>query len=175
MLVKNEFKAIQDEIKKRFPENIDSHISSVAAVLLADTYMNMWLFGTQDGQAVDEAISVGEYILDLLEKKEDTDDARRAYEAFISWYSVHQSYFSLESKDIYGWREVDILNIYPTQFKKAMKELGFSDIRIRKDWANRGWVEVDQEGDKKRTSIKKWNEYNNKQERVIVVKLTLEE
>jgi putative DNA primase/helicase len=108
-----------------------------------------------------------------LTKKEDTDDAKRAYEAFMSWYSVHQFYFTLDSKDVYGWADEEAIYIYPTVFKKAMKELGFNDIRIRKDWANRDWIESKQEEDGKRTTVRK--RYLNKMERVIAVKLDISE
>src|SRR5690606_12989814 len=102
---KNEFKALRDALKKECPENIDSHISAVAVVILGDVYANAWLFGKDEKLALKEAIDLGKWILDKLEKKSDTDDAQRAYNAFLSWYSVHEGYFNLDSnsREVYGW------------------------------------------------------------------------
>lgn len=144
-MFKYEFNRVRMELKSQFPDNIDSHISSVAVIALGDLYMRAWLFDVSEGVALEGAVELGEAILALLEKKSDTDDAKRGYDAFMSWYLVHQSYFSLESRDIYGWRTVDMIHIYPIQFRKAMKELGFNDLRMRRDCGNRGWIAVEEE------------------------------
>lgn len=173
-MFKSEFNRVRKELKSRFSDNIDSHISSVTVVVLGDLYMRAWLFDVPERVALEGAVELGEAILALLEKKCDTDDAKRAYDAFMSWYLVHQSYFSLESRDIYGWRSVDMLCIYPTQFRKAMKELGFNDLRMRRDWGIRGWIEIEEEGGKQRTAVRKWSEFSRKQERVVAVKLDID-
>lgn len=168
---KNEFKALRDALKKECPENIDSHISAVAVVILGDVYANAWLFGKDEKLALKEAIDLGKWILDKLEKKSDTDDAQRAYNAFLSWYSVHEGYFNLDSnsREVYGWVDSGVINIYPTVFKSVMKELGFHDLRIRNDWAQRKWIETVVEGGKVRSTPRKWNPKRRKQERVVAV------
>lgn len=168
---KRDYKVTLNELKKACLDNIDSHLSAVAVVLLGDVYMNVWFFGKKEDQAVADSLELGKQILDQLDKKSDIDDAKRAYEAFMSWYAVYESYFTPESREIYGWLKSGVLYVYPTQFKKAMKELGFNDTRIRRDWAARGWILVESEGSKKRTTIRIWNESKSKLERVVAVKL----
>jgi hypothetical protein len=174
---KNDFKTMRNELKKRCPDNIDSHISITAAILLGDSYMNHWFFGSSEEKAYRDALEIGQTILDQLEKKSDADDGKRAYDALMSWFAVHEAHFSEEPPQgkSFGWVDPgpQVLCIYPTVLKKAADELGFNLPRVRKDWAERGWVEVEQEGNKARTSVRKTNPHKNVQKRVVAVKLKM--
>lgn len=173
---KNDFKAARDEMKKRCPENVDSHISITAAILLGDVYMNHWFFGASEDGAVKDAMDLGQTILDQLEKKSDIDDGKRAYEALMSWFAENEGHFDeepLQGKP-FGWVDEHnrLLCIYPTKFKEALERLERSPNRVRKDWVERGWIEAGSESDGKRTAIRKKNPHKNgKWERVIAVKL----
>ena len=175
---KRDFKAIRNQLRAECPNNIESHISAVAAVLLGDAYSGAWLFGVEEERAVEEAIRLGTSILkDRFEKKSDVDDALRAYEAFLSWFNVHRAYFGDDTLQRYGWTEGGMVCIFPTVFQQAMKELGFNERRIRQDWAERGWIETEMRGGegKRRTAVRKWDKVENRQVSVVVVKLRKEE
>lgn len=175
---RDDFKHIREKLKKECPDNIDSHISAVAVTLLGDIYMNVWFFGAKEDQVTNEAVQVGKSILEKLDKKWETDDAKRAYDAFMSWYHIKKHYFTdEEARERYGWIDGKLICVRTQAFKNAMKELGFNERRIRRDWATRGWIEVEQRGSegKQRTSVRKWNDSSKSSEMVIAVRKQMDE
>lgn len=171
---KDDFKQIREALKKECPDNIESHLSAVAVTLLGDIYMNVWFFDADEDQATEEAIRIGKSILEKLDKKWETDDAKRAYDAFMSWYHIKEHYFTDdEARERYGWIDGKLICVRTQAFKNAMKELGFNERRIRRDWATRGWIEVEQRGGEstQRSVVRKWCEFSKKQEKVVAVQM----
>jgi len=176
--IKEDFKAIRDRLRAECPDNLESHISAVAAVLLGDVYSGVWLFGDEEERAVEGAVNLGASILEnRFEKKSDVDDAVRAYERFLSWLNVNRKYFSDETIQRYGWFEGGMVYVFPTAFQHAMRELGFHERRVRQDWADRGWIETEVRGNegKRRTAVRRWDKVENRMVSVVAVKLREEE
>jgi putative DNA primase/helicase len=172
-MFKGDFKRTLEELKHQSSDNVDSHISSMAAILIGDLYMSIWLFGVPEKRAMEDIIHLGGTILQQLEKKSEMDDAKRAYDAFISWFHIKEHYFKEdEARERYGWLDQGLICVRTKAFRDAMKELGFHERRIRRDWAARGWIEVEQRSGEvaERSIVRKWNSTNKQTEKVVAVK-----
>lgn len=167
--LKDLYSSVKDDMRTIHEENIGTHLSAVCCVLVADYYMNKILFGKDD---LADSIHLASSVLKQLTTKEDMDDAKRAYEAFLSWFAVNENSFSALAKEEYGWvntQPVTLIYIYPTIFNRTMKELGFNEKRIKQEWARRDWIKTELRGNegKVRFTVREWNA--DKKERVGVI------
>ncbi len=158
--IKREYEEFKQVLSEQFADNISSHVQAVATVALADFYSSQWIFGLSQEDAAAQAIGLAEIIIGQLETAADADDGLRAYEYLMSWYAMNIAAFNGNSLQIYGRLDPlkpDVLLILPPAFDSAMQEGGFNPDRILRDWADRGWIEVQIRGseDKRRLKIRK--------------------
>lgn len=160
----NEYMEIQEELKKRFTDNMSSHITAIAVVMLADYLASQWIFGLDEEQAFEEALSLCESIAGMLETAAEADDGLRAYEYLMSWFGVNVDKFKDSTyTEKYGLVESNVIYIYPTIFEKAMKEGGFNPNRTLRDWAERGWIETEMRSGKLRYKVRRYDSSIGKQ------------
>ena len=172
-----DFKIMQDKLTELNPDNISSHLSAISLVCLADYYASTWIFGLSEEQAAQEVMELAKTIIEQLETANEADDATRAYDYLMSWFSVHESYFEDGARERYGFIKEGKLCIYPTVFEAMMKkEGGFNSSRILRDWADKGLIDtVTKESDGKRRFKKQmWDSRGRKHVSVVAVFLNPE-
>jgi hypothetical protein len=150
---------IQEELKKRFSDNLSSHITAIAVVMMADYLASQWIFGLNEDQAFEEALGMAEAIAGTLETAAEADDGLRAYEYLMSWYGVNIDRFKDSAyPERYGLVDCNMLYIYPTVFEEAMRDGGFNPNRILREWSERSWIatEIRSNENKRRLKVRKY-------------------
>ena len=176
-IFRKEFEYTKKMLAEKHKDNISSHLAAVSAVCMADYYVNQWIFKKDESTAGEEAMRLGEHIIDLLESASEVDEALRAYEYIISWYHINENFFASEvSRERYG--TVDTINnklmIYPPIFEKAMDEAGFNSVRVLRDWGSRlGCIEMETRAgeNKVRYRVRKWDQNERQTKYYIVIKM----
>ena len=167
-IFKQDFEAVKEELSKRAGDKSRSHISAVATVILGDYYSSRWIFELDEDTAFQQSMALAEIILSQLESATELDDAARAWEWVQSWVEQHRTKFSDEATERFGWIEQGDVYMLPTAFQRCMAEGGFSERRILRDFAERGWIETVEEDGKIRHKPKK--EFRGKWIRVVVLR-----
>jgi uncharacterized protein (DUF927 family) len=152
---KTDFEVLKEELGKQAGDKSRSHLSAVATVILGDYYSSKWIFGIDEDESFAQAMSLAETILAQLEAAADMDDATRAREWIISWVEQHKSKFNDGTNERFGWVQYGTVYMLPTAFQKCMTEGGFSERRILRDFAERGWIQTEEEGGKVRYKPKR--------------------
>lgn len=171
--LKKLFKDVKSDLRLIHGDSIGTHLSSVSCVVIADYYMNKLFFNKED---MGDSLHLASTILKQLITKADMDDAQRAYDAFMSWFAANQNSFEDFSKEEFGWinkTPPDFIYVFPTIFKRTMKDLGFNEKRIKQEWAQRGWIKTEKRGNegKIRFSVREWHEKKRAQLNVVVVRV----
>jgi len=137
---------------------------------MGDYYSSRWIFAVDEDTAFQEAMTLADTILAQLEAAAELDDAARAWEWVQSWIHQHKSKFKEESTERFGWIDQGDVLMLPTAFQRCMEEGGFSERRILKDFAERGWIETSFEGGKIRHKPKR--KIDGQWVRVIILRTT---
>src|SRR5690606_24948384 len=130
-------------LERDFPGALGSHLSAVAIVTVADYYASEWIFGESEDDALEGAMSMAKTVLSALETAAEADEANRALEWVRSWVNQHAPKFDPESgaNEFFGWRghgtygDAGWVYIFPSAFRRCMKEGGFSERRVLRDFA----------------------------------------
>jgi len=171
----SEYMQIQEELKKRYSDNMSSHVTAIAVVMLADYLASQWIFGLDEEQAFEEALSLCESVAGMLETAAEADDGLRAYEYLMSWFHVNIEKFKETGiNERYGMIDYETIYIYPTIFEKAMREGNFNPSRMLRDWAERGWIETEVRGEKQRFKVRKYDKGTGKQSYFVAIKTGME-
>lgn len=169
---KIDYNDVMNILREANAEKSASHLSAVATVVLADYYASQWVYGMDEDTAGKEADELAGAIIDMLENAADIDEATRAYDYLMSWYSVNEVYFNVNTpRERYGRVEGNQLLIYPTAFGKAMEEGGFNQNRILRDFDQKGIIETEQrKGEKtRRYKLRRWDQASRAMRYFIVV------
>jgi len=172
---REEYLQVQEELKKFHSDNIGSHITALAVIMMADYYASQWVFGLDEEKAFEEALALIETIVGMLETAAEADDGLRAYEYLMSWVAVHEQNFKGNVVgDRYGYIVGNQLWILPSVFDEAMQKKGFNPRRVKNDWADREWIEVIKNKKGREFAVLKRHPNNyEKRDRFIVVKLNV--
>lgn len=156
-----DWKALLAHLEGVATANTSSHVASVAVCALADYLSGMWLWGVDRNTAWNECIALGERVLGGLDKASDTDYAERAREYLEGWIAIHQEKFTTEGHVRFGSIDIDdirpentVTYIIPAAFNDAMHEGGFNARRVLTDFAERGWIRVEEEGSRIRPTVR---------------------
>jgi len=170
-LVKADVDIMTGLLEKEAPGALGSHLTAVAIVAAADAYASEWVFGESEEQAFQGAVTLAQTVLSHLETAAAADEANRALEWVRSWVSQHAAKFpahgEAEPMERFGWTghgtygDAGWVYILPSAFRKCMKEGGFSERRVLRDFAERGWIETSAEGGEVRYRIRKRFGYSN--------------
>ena len=159
--IRAEYLGVQDLLKELYVDNISSHLAAIATVALADSLASRWIFGMDKDEANDQAMALIQSIAAMLETAAELDDALRAYNYFMSWYGVNIEHFRAAPMGArFGFHSSDdtqsTIYIFPSVFEETMQSAGFSPNRILREWAEREWIEIMQDGNKTRYRIRKY-------------------
>lgn len=143
------------ELTVEFPSHSAPHIREVALLCAADALAGRWVFGADGQTAITEAFNLGCDILNLVPVETSGSDAERAMEYFQSWFGSNRAMFENDPPGgrRYGYVEPDEIQVYPTVFDAAMRDGRFDPQRVKRDWAERGWIETAEESGKVRLTV----------------------
>lgn len=140
-------------------DRLSSHISAVAIVAAADSYVSEWLFGTEQGRAFEDALDMALKITEVLDDSREADVISRAYEFVSGWVLSNSEQFTDEARPPqFGF--VDNLNenryyIFPQILRRALEQEGFSNRQVMRGFADRGLIRTS-EGGKKFTVVQRF-------------------
>lgn len=169
-----------EEIKKRFEimmayvheqangEN-GAHTASIAAVALADSLVDQWIFGSTDQEASEErAKAMAVNILEEQRSMNVEDVNENAVQFIMDWIVSNKNNFGLAVQgQCYGFEEGGYVYILPTVLAKALASNHFSPRKTTNYMAENHFLVVDSSG--KHSIIKKWN---NKVTRFVKLDIT---
>lgn len=143
------------ELTVEFPSHSAPHIREVALLCAADALAGRWVFGADGQTAITEAYNLGCDILTLVPVETSGSDAERAMEYFQSWFGSNRAMFEADPPGgrRYGYIEPDEIQVYPTVFDAAMRDGRLDPQRVKRDWAERGWIETAEESGKVRLTV----------------------
>src|SRR5690606_18987033 len=179
-MVKADVDIMTGLLEKEAPGALGSHLTAVAVVAAADAYASEWVFGEPEEQAFQGAVALAQTVLAHLETAAAADEANRALEWVRSWVAQNAPKFEdttgsgSAATEIYGWfghgttNDAGWVYVLPSAFRRCMKEGGFSERRVLRDFAERGWIETAIEGQEVRFKIQK--RIGSQKVRVIAVK-----
>src|SRR5690606_27819239 len=161
-MVKADVDIMTGLLEKEAPGALGSHLTAVAVAAAADAYASEWVFGEPEDQALQGAVALAQTVLAHLETAAAADEANRAMEWVRSWVSQHSSKFDPhdDPQERFGWfghgtnGDARWVYILPSAFRRCMREGGFSERRVLRDFAERGWIETSTEGGEIRYRIR---------------------
>lgn len=145
--LRGQYQALRDSLLFARPDLQAAHVHAVAVVCMADYLYSQWLMDVPESAAMDDALALGDTILDKLESVDEVNDASRAMEYFASWCGINANFFEADPPGgrRYGITEQGaagerIVCVYPPIFEDAMRAGGYNGQRILRDWADKGWI-----------------------------------
>lgn len=139
-------RAIAAELEAACGPNALAHVSSVAALALADWYASRWVFGVDDR---DGAVALG---LDVLARLDGTDEmsmSARMVEWCHDWIDRNRSRFteSIGYGERYGKIERDgSVYVIPSVLDDAIREMGWRSRQVRDALASEGAIRLGANG-----------------------------
>ena len=158
---------IEKELYEKTDENIvNSYVQSVAVIVLADILMNMvFEFGFSENSSIDLGIK----ILNQLNSEKEIDEVVRAQEIMEDYLisnddkferqDLRREYSSIDNKNVItetlrtnddvrvneylGMYQEGIYYILPTKFNELMRHNNLSPNKIRRGFAERGYILID--------------------------------
>lgn len=167
-------------LEGEIPDGNLQYLVNIAVVMIGDYLSSVWVFDLDELTAWEEAKAIGLTIAQKICSEHIEDEAARAYEYIISWYSSNRECFDSSSyKPIYGFirnaedEDSDYICIYTHEFDNAMRNGGFNSRRIKQDWAEKGWLlfEEGTEKTKRRLCRRLKDPYTNQMIPFVCVKI----
>ncbi|HEX6956281.1 MAG TPA: DUF927 domain-containing protein [Agromyces sp.] len=156
-----DWNAMSTEMEATASGNVSSHVASIAVCALADYLAAMWLWQVPQEDAWRDAVAMGHRVLAGLEKAADTDYAERAKEYLEGWLQMHGGKFVEDAPIVFGRFEFDGLRpeqstcwIIPAAFNECMQQGGFNPRRVLTDFAERGWIHVEDAAGGRRLTVR---------------------
>lgn len=166
--LKEQFRNISNHLREQAPNKVTSHLDALALLALADSLYSQWVLGVQEDQADDEAMELVMWTVDQLEDNKESDMAIRAWEHLQGWLTAYEEKFSSNCQPPrYGYIDEECWYIIPQFFEKEMKEAGFNPRRVLFEFAERGWIKTEMDGNRIRYKVRK--KAFSKNERFIAV------
>ena len=157
-----------EEVRKRFEDMLifvnekangenGAHTASIAAVALADSLVDMWIFGSTDQAASEErAKAMAVTLLEGQRKMKVEDVNENAVQYIMDWIQSNKNSFGIDAMgQCYGFEEGGYVYIFPTILSRALTTGHFSPRKTTGYMADNNLLEVDSGG--KHSIVKKWN------------------
>ena len=148
-----------DSISKYLSEKSDgkngAHIAGIAAVALADMYIDEWFFNGTESES--RALMMAEKILDIQPSRENSNDVNdNARQYIFDWVMSNRNFFGTATiGTCYGTIDGNCAYIFPMILNQALNKGGYSPRKTLKYLAERGYIETAKDGTKERMSITK--------------------
>jgi putative DNA primase/helicase len=168
-------------ISERYGKKLHgTHTTVLAILMVADMASAMWIFGQDEDDAFKSAEQwINVIAQEMVQARNEGDWAYRAMEFTRSWIAQNWDKFNHKYDDLkehWGWTDneendtiaPDTIYIFPAALQSALQKQGFSPGRARREWAKRGWIEVDEAS--KQTTVVKRVPWLGKAQRVIALK-----
>ena len=166
-----------EEIKKRFEimmayvhekangEN-GAHTASIAAVALADSLVDQWIFGSTDQEASEErAKAMAETILKSQQQNRIEDVNENAVQFIMDWIGSNKNYFGIDvAGTCYGYEDNGYVYVFPSLISKTLTSNNYSPRKTLRYMSDNQLIETDPDG---KYSIVKW--FNNKATRFVKI------
>ncbi|MBP2629863.1 MAG: hypothetical protein H6Q70_491 [Firmicutes bacterium] len=164
--------ALVEIMKAQFPEHFSVHIDNVALVAIADYLSSMWIFGVDKKQAEQESFQLACTIMQELPTERQISDIERGWDFVQNWLAANSGRFEKSYGDIkitpcYGFKKDDYTCIYPEYITKALQDAGFSPDKLLREFANKGRIATESDGEKRRFKV--LIRYNGRRTRVIKI------
>jgi len=157
--INNARQALITVLRQQFPEHFSVHIDNVALVAITDYLASMWLFDVPDKQAEQEAYHLACTIMRELPTERQISDVERGWDFVQNWLAANEARFDGQYSDIkitpaYGFKGDGYTCIYPEYLTKALHDAGFSPDKLIREFANRGKIAIEADGEKRRFKVK---------------------
>ncbi len=119
------------------------HISAVAVVAMADSYLSQWLFEENEETAEGKALDMGvEVIKTLHTARETMDMVKQAYDFIQQWLASNSEQFGPDARNprfgAVDRDDPDRVYVYPYILRKALKDENFNDQSVLQGLMKRG-------------------------------------
>ena len=158
---KDAHQSFSDEIQNKFPKHMGSTISQLAMLALGDFYASREIFGLSLEQSVNESLELIYKLGATLETDHEADEAIRGAQQLKSWCLSNKNTFDENVMTRTGYISEGTFYIYSHRFDAIMKELNFNSSRMLRDWSKLGFILTQNEGDRIRYRVKKWDTQNH--------------
>ena len=132
-----------------------AHIAGIAAVALADMYINEWFFNGTADESETIALDMAEKILSEQSTGESGGDVNENAKQFIfDWVMSNRNNFGTSAiGTCYGTIDDDNAYIFPMILNQALSKAGYSPRKTLKYLAENGYIGTIKNGDKERMSV----------------------
>jgi len=133
--VEADYAQMMEVCTKLGEDHMMSHVSAVATIALADSYISEWLYGQPQSAAWADAVDMASTIIGGLETASEADYTVRAIEWIEDWLAVNRDRFTSDDcKEPWGYVEDQHTYwITPSRLDEALAEAGFAASRVLKD------------------------------------------
>lgn len=170
--VMNARNALSDALQKQFPEHFSIHIDNVSLIAIADCLYSQWLFDVPLKQAEQEAYEMACTVMQELPTERQISDVERGWDFIQNWLSANTGRFEKPYSDLkitpaFGFKKDDYICVYPEFLTKALQDAGFSPDKLLREFANKGRIATESEGERRRFKVQV--KYNGRKTRVIKI------
>ena len=152
--LRKEYRELYDIIQNSANNKLlPSYAEYLASITMADIRKNILFFEMQQDEAISDSLAFIKPFIAQLPITTDLQDAYRAKLAMFDYISSHSAHFipwkepdssqnlmqpSFARDPEMGFYLPDGLWMYPTSARQILKELGFADRKILREWAQKG-------------------------------------
>ena len=138
-----------------------SHIAGIAAVALADSFIDQWFFGGTPESALQAAKQMAANILVNQVEANSTDVNENAVQFVVDWVLANKAYFGTNAIGTclgFTSETGNTAYIFPSTLNQALAKAGFFPRKTMKYMAERGLIgaEKDKTTGKTAYSVRKW-------------------
>jgi len=149
------YREAQKWLRQNFTDRIDSHLDVVAAVMTADYFANMWVFGQEANTARTQSYTMAETIARKLIRKEEASESERAWLEFQDWVGErHEQLSSAYTNTKIGIREDGYLYVIRRVVNEFLSKYS-SAQKIIQEWAESEKIKTWEDSGKKRFDVQK--------------------
>ena len=153
--IREKYVAISKYLYDKSDGKNGAHIAGIAAVTLADIYVDEWFFDGTESE--NRALSMAEKVLSEQSSGENSGDVNENARQFIfDWVMSNKNSFGNDVMGTcYGTIDNDCAYIFPMILNQALSKAGYSPRKTLKYLAENGCIGVSGIGDKQKLSVTK--------------------
>ena len=145
-----------DQIRKAIKDKVSSatHLDNSSVIALGDYYSDMWIWGTDEKQAFENAVNTATMMLENNTSLEKEDIISRAWQYITDWCVANDKAFGDDATVRFGVKEeVDTYCVTKFALEEALNKKNYPIEKCMTGFFERGYM-------------KKWNGKRQKQKRV---------